>query len=106
MAGKVHELTDTNFDQMTKSGVTLVDFWAPWCPPCRMQGPIVDKLADAFDGKAAVAKLNVDDNPGVAAKYGVNSIPTLLVMKNGKELKRLVGLQQEASLSSAINLAL
>ena len=106
MAGKVQDLTDSTFDDVTKSGVTLVDFWAPWCPPCRMQGPIVEGMADSVDGKALIAKVNVDENPQVAAKFGVASIPTLVVIKDGKEAKRFVGLQQEPTLKSAIDAAL
>ena len=107
MAGKVQELTDSNFEATTKSGVTLVDFWAPWCPPCRMQGPIIEKVAEAYaDGKAAIGKVNVDENPEVATKYGVSSIPTLIILKDGEEKKRMVGLQQEPSLIAAVNAAL
>lgn len=103
MGGTVLDLTDANFEQSTKTGVTLVDFWAPWCPPCRMQGPIVEKFAETMKGRMTVAKLNVDENPKVAAKFGVNNIPTLIIIKDGKEAKRMVGLQQEASLTNAMN---
>lgn len=103
MAGKVKELTDANFTATVREGVTLVDFWAPWCPPCRAQGPIVEKLANAFDGKAVVAKVNVDEEGESATKYGVSSIPTLVVLKDGKEVKRFVGLQQEEDLTDVLN---
>lgn len=103
MAGKVKDLTDSTFDATVSSGVTLVDFWAPWCPPCRMQGPIVEKLADSFDGKAVVAKVNTDEEAVAATKFGVASIPTLVIMKDGKEVKRFVGLQQEEVLASELN---
>lgn len=106
MAGNVKDLTDGNFTESVKSGVTLVDFWAPWCPPCRMQGPVVEKLAGTFAGAASVAKVNVDENPQVAAQYGVMNIPTLIVVKDGQEVNRMVGLQQEADLTEAINSAL
>ncbi len=102
MAGNVKELTDSTFNDVISQGVTLVDFWATWCPPCRMQGPIVDKLAEALDGKAVIAKIDVDENGVTASKYGVSSIPTLIIFKNGKEVKRFVGLQQETALSSAV----
>src|SRR5690349_19494393 len=69
----------------------LVDAWAPWCGPCRMVGPIVDELATELNGKVRVAKLNVDDNPATAARFDVRSIPTLLVMVNGREVDRIVG---------------
>lgn len=103
MAGNVKELTDADFAEGVKSGVTLVDFWAPWCPPCRAQGPIVEKLAGAFSGTAKIAKVNVDENGTVAGKYSVMNIPTILVFKDGAEVKRFVGLQQEAALTTAIN---
>lgn len=106
MSGKVKDLTDATFIEAVKTGVTLVDFWAPWCPPCRAQGPIVEKLADAFDGKALVAKVNVDEETAAAEKYGVANIPTIVLLKDGKEAKRFVGLQQEAALRDAINAAL
>lgn len=103
MAGKVKDLTDSTFQATVSTGVTLVDFWAPWCPPCRMQGPIVEKLADEIDGKAVIAKVNVDEEAEAAANFGVASIPTLVLMKDGKEVKRFVGLQQQADLAAAIN---
>ena len=103
MAGKVKDLTDSTFEATVSTGVTLVDFWAPWCPPCRAQGPIVERLADDFDGKAVVAKVNVDEQGLAATKYGVASIPTLVILKDGKEVQRFVGLQQEADLSSALD---
>jgi thioredoxin 1 len=106
MAGKAKELTDSTFDATVSAGVTLVDFWAPWCPPCRMQGPVVEKLAASFDGRAVVAKINTDEQAQTAGKFGVSSIPTLLIMKEGKEVKRLVGLQQEEVLVGELNAAL
>jgi len=102
MSGKVKDLTDSTFDMTVGSGVTLVDFWAPWCPPCRAQGPIVEKLADSYDGKALIAKVNIDEEGEVASKYGVSSIPTLILMKDGKEMKRFVGLRQEEELANAV----
>ncbi|MCC8166778.1 MAG: thioredoxin [Planctomycetes bacterium] len=102
MAGKVKDLTDGTFSDVTGTGVTLVDFWAPWCPPCRAQGPIIEKVADEVDGKAVVAKINIDEQPATASKYGVASIPTLLIFKDGKEIKRYVGLQQQAELTETL----
>ena len=102
MSGKVKDLTDSNFSLTVGEGVTLVDFWAPWCPPCRAQGPIVEKLADSFDGRAVVAKVNIDEQVETAGKYGVASIPTLLILKDGKEMKRFVGLRQENELDEAL----
>lgn len=103
MAGKAKELTDSTFDTAVSTGVSLVDFWAPWCPPCKMQGPIVEKLADNYDGKALIAKVNVDEEGQSASKYGVASIPTLVLMKDGKEVTRFVGLRQEQELVTALD---
>jgi thioredoxin 1 len=97
------EINDDNFVEITKSGVALVDFWATWCPPCRMQGPIVDKIAAQYKGKAVIGKLNVDDSQAVASKFGVHSIPTLIIFKDGQEVQRLVGLQTEQKLQSVID---
>lgn len=90
--GKTIELNDTNFDQIVNSDKpVLVDFWAEWCGPCKMIGPLVEELAGDYEGKAVVAKLNVDENPDVTARYGIRSIPTLLVFKNGKIVDKQVG---------------
>lgn len=90
---KVITLNSDNFDdQVLKgTGVILVDFWAPWCGPCRMVGPIVDELASEYDGKAAFGKVNVDENESLSMKYQVMSIPTLLLFKNGQLVDKLVG---------------
>ena len=81
----VQQLSDATFEAsvLEQSGVVLVDFWAPWCGPCRMVGPIVDDLAEEYAGKATIAKLNVDENQQTAMKYGIMSIPTLMIFKNG-----------------------
>ena len=88
---KVQTFTDGNFDEVTKSGVVLVDFWAEWCGPCRRLAPTVDALASDFDGKVTVGKLNVDENPAVAATFGVRSIPTLIVLRGGKVVDQQIG---------------
>ena len=106
MAGKVVDLTDDDFAATVGTGVTLVDFWAPWCGPCRMQGPIVDAVAEKIDGRATVAKVNVDDAPQTAAKYGIRSIPTTIVFKDGDPAQQFVGVQSEQHLVSAIEAAL
>jgi len=104
MAENVVELNDGTFEEAIKSGRTLVDFWAPWCGPCRSQTPIIEALAAKVAGKVAVAKLNVDEAPQTAAKYNVMSIPTLIVFNAGAEEKRLVGLQKEPDLLKALGL--
>ena len=103
--GIVH-LTDESFDDAVAAGVILVDMWAPWCAPCLMQGPIVEKVAEAVGEKARVAKLDVDQAQAVAIRLGVQSIPTLILFKDGDEVRRFVGLQSEGALVSAIGEAL
>jgi thioredoxin 1 len=98
MSDKVKELNADNFDAAIASGTVLVDFWAPWCGPCKMQGPILDKVADKIGDKAVIAKVNVDESPALAAKFGVRSIPTLILFKNGEKVKDFIGVQQEVAL--------
>lgn len=102
MSEAVKELTDSTFSETVQTGVVLVDFWAPWCTPCVQQGPILEEVAKAVEGKATVAKVNVDDNQSVAGEYGVQSIPTLILLKNGEEADRFIGLQEQSALVSAI----
>jgi thioredoxin 1 len=87
------EFTDQNFDSEALGGDTpvLVDFWAPWCAPCRMVGPIIEELAGNYVGKVKIGKLNTDDNPAIASRYGIMSIPTILLFKNGQIVDRIVG---------------
>lgn len=103
-SANVLQLNDSNFDSEINKGATpvLVDFWAPWCGPCRMIAPVLDKIADSMAGQAIVAKVNVDEAPGVAGRFRVSSIPTLLFFKNGEVREQVVGLQGEADLTSRL----
>jgi len=89
--GKYVELNSSNFDSTIANGVTLVDFWAPWCGPCRMIAPIIEELAEDFDGKATIAKVNTDEEQDIAIKYGIRSIPTLLFFKDGELVDQMIG---------------
>nr|WP_149096522.1 thioredoxin [Paenibacillus terrae] len=95
-------LTKETFQNSIQSGVALVDFWAPWCGPCRVQLPIVDNLADELNGGALIAKVNVDEQPELASQYSVRSIPTLLLFKNGKLVDSMVGINQKHTLEEKI----
>ena len=98
----VREINDASFVDTVSQGVTLVDFWAEWCMPCRMQAPIMDKLAGKLEGKATVGKVNVDENPETASKFGITGIPTSILFKDGAEAQRFVGVQSEEVSRKAI----
>lgn len=101
----VQHISDSSFQNETQSGTVLVDFWAPWCGPCKMIAPILDELSAELGDSAKITKINVDDNPESAAKYNVMSIPTLLVFKDGVVVNQLVGLQSKDKLKAAIEQA-
>jgi len=89
--GKYVELTGADFDATIAEGVTMVDFWAPWCGPCRMIAPVVEELAEAYEGQATIAKVNTDEEQGIAVKYGIRSIPTVMFFKDGQIADQMIG---------------
>lgn len=105
---KPSEVTDQTFEEKVLKADTpvMVDFWAPWCGPCRMVAPIVDELSEEYDGKVTFVKLNTDENPEVSAKYQIRSIPTLLVFKGGEPVGQIVGFQPKNSLKKRLDAAL
>lgn len=98
------EITDSNFEKevIANEGVSVLDFWAPWCGPCLAIGPVIEQLHKDYDGKALVGKVNVDDNPEISVKFGVRSIPTILIFKNGKVVDKHVGVTTQANLAQKI----
>lgn len=98
----VQPITDAIFQNETATGTVLVDFWAPWCGPCKMIASVLDELSTEIGDKAKIVKINVDDNPESAAKYNVMSIPTLLIFKDGQVVNQLVGMQPKDRLKAAI----
>jgi len=100
---KYIELTNENFEATIKEGVSLVDFWAPWCGPCRMIAPVIEELAEDFDGKANICKVNTDEQQEIAGKYGIRSIPTILFFKNGEMVDQMVGAASKDVFAEKIN---
>ncbi len=98
-------LTDANFDKSISKGVSLVDFWAAWCGPCKVVGPIINELADEIKGKANICKVDIDKNQATAQKYGIQSIPTILIFKDGKQVDKLVGVKPKRVLLKAVAIA-
>lgn len=97
--------TDQNFEEevIKSDAPTLVDFWAPWCAPCRITSPIIDELAKEYEGKLKVGKVNVDENPNSASQFGIMSIPSVLIFKNGQPLKTMVGAQSKENFKRGID---
>lgn len=103
----ITEVNVSNFDALLANDLpVLIDFWAPWCGPCRMVSPIVDQLADEMDGRLVIGKCNVDENQDIAMKYGVMSIPTLVILKGGIEVNRIVGAMPKPALTAEIEKSL
>jgi len=101
------EFTEANFEELTNTDQpVMVDFWAEWCGPCRLVGPHVEAIAEDFEGKAVVGKVNVDNNPAIAAKFGVRNIPTIVVLKNGEVVDKVVGAVPKETLAEKLNAAL
>ncbi len=105
MAGNLIELSDASFDETVHNATepVLVDFWAPWCGPCRMLAPIIEQIADEFAGKAKVCKLNTDDARDTAVEFSISAIPTVILFKDGQVQKKWVGLTSKKDISEAIN---
>lgn len=99
------ELTDTNFQEevLDKEGLTVIDFWAEWCGPCKMIGPIIEDLANDYEGKALIGKVNVDENPELSIKFGIRSIPTILFVKDGEIVDKMVGATSKQVLTSKVD---
>lgn len=102
------ELTDANYKEnvIDKGGVAVVDFWAEWCGPCRMIGPVIEELANEYEGKALIAKVDVDENAELSQQYQVRSIPTILILKDGEVVDKHVGVTTKAALAEKIEKAL
>jgi len=101
--GKYIELTNDNFETTVNSGVSLVDFWAPWCGPCRMIAPVIEELAEDFEGKANICKVNTDEQQDLAVKFGIRSIPTILFMKDGQVVDQMIGAASKQAFADKIN---
>jgi thioredoxin 1 len=104
MGRHVVEFTDGNFEAEVEAGggVTVVDFWAPWCGPCRFVAPVIEQLAESYQGRVRVGKLNVDENPGTAARYGITSIPTIGIFRDGEAVDGVVGAVPLGALKSLV----
>ena len=101
--GKYIELTAENFEATISEGVTLVDFWAPWCGPCRMIAPVIEELAEDYDEKAKICKVNTDEEQDIAIKFGIRSIPTIMFFKDGELVDQMVGAASKAAFAEKID---
>lgn len=101
--GQYLELKQDNFAEITQKGISLVDFWAPWCGPCRMLAPVIDELAAEFAGRANICKVNTDEEEGLSAQFGIRSIPTILFMKDGEVVDQIIGATTKAVLTEKLN---
>jgi thioredoxin 1 len=104
MSDKISNLTTDTFKNAINTSTTplLVDFWAPWCGPCKAIAPVLDELATELDGKISIAKVNIDENDAIAAEYGIRAIPTMLIFKGGKVVEQIVGMLPKAALKSKL----
>jgi thioredoxin 1 len=98
------EITDSNFNEIAKTDkVVMIDFWAVWCGPCRMVGPVVEELSNEYEGKAVIGKLDVDSNPEISVKFGIRNIPTIIYLKNGEVVDKVVGVVPKQTLMDKLN---
>ncbi|MCF8024925.1 MAG: thioredoxin [Desulfobacteraceae bacterium] len=108
MAEGIKEINDNTFDQevLQSDQPVLVDFWAPWCGPCKAIAPVLEEISRDYEGKVKIVKCNVDDNPATPSNYGIRAIPTLILFKDGQKMEQIVGMVQKAKLEDAINKSL
>ncbi|MFW5975401.1 MAG: thioredoxin [Desulfosalsimonas sp.] len=108
MAEAIKEISDNTFEQevLKADQPVLVDFWAPWCGPCKAIAPVLEEISKDYEGKIKIVKCNVDDNPSTPSNYGIRAIPTLILFKNGEKMEQIVGMVQKAKLEDAINKSL